>query len=224
MLSSFSVQTGLFFQCTIRHSQPITYCSKCVEQFYDLTQTYHNLTTFIDGTNCRDRYFDLDRINVIETTYIQAWDLWNKGFCSDCYYWPDSMVKPVLSNTTKDFFHFQSDWFNCTNTNYGTACINCLGKYSHLNAYYIDYQKSRMSKVCYDMQDQINKTRLFWSKEMSCCKDKKSSLFSFTLWSSAFCLIVPLMFYGGFIWTTIQNERTRFISADGMFNINFQSY
>lgn len=124
------------------------------------------------------------------------------------------MEEPILSNSTIEFFHFQKDWFSCTNSYYGTACINCLGKYNHLNAYYIDYQKSKMSKVCYDMQDQINKTRLFWSKEMSCCKDKKSSLLSFTFWSSAFCLIVPFMFYGGFIYTTIKNERSRYISAD----------
>lgn len=219
-MNLYAVKTGVFFQCAIQHSQPINYCSKCVHQFYNLTQSYYNLTTFIDGTNCRDRYFDLDRINVIETTYTQAWDLWNKGFCSDCYYWPNQLEEPIVSNTTIDFFNFHKDWLTCTNMFYGTACINCLGKYSHLNAYYIDYQKSKLTKVCYDMQDQMNKTRLFWSKEMSCCKDKKSSLLSFTFWSSAFCLVVPFMFYGGFIWTTIKSERSRFISAEGLSNSN----
>lgn len=213
-LIKFSEMNAEFVKCSIQNAEPVNFCTACVDRFVNMTFTYKNLTTEIDGLNCKDFYIDLDRLSIVQTIYNQAWQLWEKGFCRECFNWNDTTFEQTHSNNTETFFNYLNTTVDCIHMNYGDACIKCSSYYVRLNDFYNSINKNKESKICFDIQDKMNKTRQFWSKEMSCCKQRHSNFTNFTILSSLFCLI-PVVFYGGYYIYAIRIERRPFLLHNG---------
>lgn len=72
-----------FLSCAIDYSEPVTYCQHCIHHYIDQIRTYKNFT---GNATCRSIYVDNDRLNIIQTTFASAKNLWNAGSCSGKWY------------------------------------------------------------------------------------------------------------------------------------------
>lgn len=87
-MKHFAAQHKDFVQCALKHGQPVEICTNCLEQYTESTFAYKNLTTEINGTNCKEHFVDADRLNIVETMYLQGVDLWNRAFCKrNTFFW-----------------------------------------------------------------------------------------------------------------------------------------
>lgn len=68
------------------HTHSMTsYCYRCLEDYHDMNGNY---TAFVNGyddadknISCRSLYFDVNQLNVVNTVYNHALQLWDVAFC-----------------------------------------------------------------------------------------------------------------------------------------------
>lgn len=204
-LGIFSSIQEEYVQCAIKYAQPVHLCVNCASKYINATQAYEILAHDYHGTDCSSHFFDLDRLNIINSMYLQGKSIWDKAHCPDCYDWVDGVIHLNLSADTITFMKLMDNTIDCINDHYGTECEDCPGEYKKLNVLYTGMEKSKKNKICYDLQDQMNKTRLRWSSELRCCKERKSSLFGFTMFSAGLSLLA-VAFYIIIPFIAIQNE------------------
>ncbi|KAG4078001.1 hypothetical protein HA402_002052 [Bradysia odoriphaga] len=208
----FSNVIQSFIPCALNHAEPVDYCQNCGNAFAAVIFHYNNL--FANET-CRAKYFDQDRINVVEMVYSNAQSVWNAGSCSNCYDWVDGNITQTLSNTTNKFFDELMVFHFCIDENNNeTACTNCLESYNNVNGIYKNIQKTFNDNICFDIKDSMNKTRLNWSHDLKCCKDRKTSLTTFTVTSVVISVFIPFVFYTSFMFFGWRREQIQQPLAD----------
>lgn len=165
-----------FQACAIKHAEPVTYCTNCIEHIIGETIAYRNFTG--DDT-CRAIYVDSDRLNIIETTYENSKNLWNAGSCAgkqfgipdhnfshhihsiqflECFNCNinDNPANCTQTNTTIEFLTLTVAWMNCTaNTNKNT-CLDCKDDYENINIMYDQMRRKRGEKICFDLEDSVS--------------------------------------------------------------------
>ncbi|XP_037027855.1 uncharacterized protein LOC119068400 [Bradysia coprophila] len=210
--TEFSKDTQSFTACALNHAEPVTYCEYCGQEFAKVILHYNEL--FANET-CRAKYFDRDRINIVEMVYSNAQSVWNAGSCSNCYDWVDGKINQTLSNTTTKFFD-EMEVFGLCLKKYKdeTACTNCLESYNSVNGIYKNIQKTFNDNLCFDIKDSMNKTRLNWSHDLKCCKDRKTSLTTFTVTSVVISVFIPFVFYTSFMFFGWRREQIQEPLAD----------
>lgn len=60
----------------------------------------------------------------------------------------------------------------------------------------------------------MNKTRLNWSHDLKCCKDRKTSLTTFTVTSVVISVFIPFVFYTSFMFFGWRREQIQQPLAD----------
>jgi len=118
--------------------------------------------------------------------------LWESGNCDDCYV-DQNNVYQNFSLHTIEFQKAHAEYANCTSKfhNVSLICKECMSYYMKMNELF-DYEKTkREGKICFDLEDVMNKTRQEWSVVYKCCKNKKDSLKAFY---SLFSTIIMLTF------------------------------
>lgn len=86
-LEKFAQSSSNYTLCTIRNSQPIRACELCVDSYMDVKAAHENiLTSEINGTKCKDKLINLDRLEIIESTFRGIKDIWYRGFCDSKYF------------------------------------------------------------------------------------------------------------------------------------------
>lgn len=97
-----------------------------------------------------------------------------------------------------------------------TTCEGCAGHYDALNAFYISEKEAgHEDEICFDIRDAMNKTRLTWSKELKCCRDKHGSLFAFLV-CSAVIGVLPVGFYVGFFVYQRRLDASEYVTNEGI--------
>uniref|UniRef100_A0A1A9WC84 Osteopetrosis-associated transmembrane protein 1 n=1 Tax=Glossina brevipalpis TaxID=37001 RepID=A0A1A9WC84_9MUSC len=180
-----------FITCVTDHSVPITICSTCKEKFSIMRMQYQ---TLLEDKNCTS-YFNHDRLNLIPTTQNLLTSIWSKAYCEECF------VEDALTHYTEKYDIYKGclDEKNTTD-----RCLQCLNFYKDLNSYFISLDQRYNGKVCFEMQDKMNRTRYQWSKEWKCCQ-REPKLTNFIV---AFILVIglPLIFYSSSYMITSYRE------------------
>ncbi|GAB0086122.1 uncharacterized protein DMENIID0001_151360 [Sergentomyia squamirostris] len=201
----------------IQHSAPVTYCNHSVEQYVIFEESYRNLTTLTQHDTsknttivCKDIYFNVDRLGVLETMYNQLHQMWMTGFCDDCF---ANTSAAIISNTTQDFYDYWDSMNECLVNNHDDPCLKCMSHYQKFNDFYDGIKKEKGDRICFDLQDAMNRTRIRWSGELNCCRDRKSSMVLFYVISSIVATL-PVLFYVAFFFHTRHQERFDIITID----------
>lgn len=198
-------------QCIIKLSNPFTVCQDCAKKYIQTIVSYRNLTTEVDGKNCRNLVIDNDRLNLVIVMHDQVTQMWEKAFCKDCFEWDESGNLDLnLSRNALDFLSFSEDFNTCHVNNVFEACIECSAVYTKLNHFYLTLEESHHKKICFDLQDQMNRSRSLWSKVFKCTSDKNNSMFNFVITSTFFTLLV-VGFYGATTYSTLVAEDREFV-------------
>ncbi|XP_036336386.1 osteopetrosis-associated transmembrane protein 1 [Rhagoletis pomonella] len=191
-LRELAQNQSVFVQCSTKHSVPVSLCVGCEEPFTDMHLSYMALR---NEKNCTDIYFDKDRINIVSTTQSILVGLWTKAYCDDCY-----------SNNHSYVFDLKKrDFEDCLREHKGEECSACLLEYLDLNGFYISLDKKNNGKICFDMQDAMNRTRAHWSKDLKCCHREFDYMLFLVV--CGFIAILPILFYGTTFFLTKHQER-----------------
>ncbi|XP_059619277.1 uncharacterized protein LOC132263510 [Phlebotomus argentipes] len=212
-LSHFEDASKDFTTQLLLNAVPVTYCNKSVKQYLRFEETYKDLLTAVDRTNvsCKDIYFNVDRLGVVETIYNQLHQMWLVGFCDDCY---ANVSSASLSNTTKDFYYYLESIQQCISDNKASdPCLKCMGSYQKLNDFFDGIKKEKEDRICFDLQDAMNRTRIKWSVELNCCRDRNSSLLFFYIISGLIGILPGIFYLVVFIWQRHQ-ERYDLLTDD----------
>lgn len=175
---------GGFVNCMVSNSNPAESCLKCFTEYTDLTNEYNQL-----DANCSKQIIDKNRFNIVYDTQKYLVNVWNKGFCYDCF---DGCVE---SNETSLFHKLLKNFEDCISEKRNNVCQKCAPSYFDLNNFYKKMDETKKGKVCFDNQDAMNRTRSQWSKDLNCCHREYS--FSWFFIACSFFTALPIVFYFG---------------------------
>ncbi|XP_067643004.1 osteopetrosis-associated transmembrane protein 1 [Eurosta solidaginis] len=203
LLRELAQNQSAFVYCSTVHSVPVNVCIACEVAFSDMQTRYLILR---ENKNCTNDYFDKDRINLVSTMQSILAGLWAKAYCDDCF----------NSNNSYVFDLKKQNFLDCLKDNKGQECVSCLNDYINLNSFYVSLDKNNDGKVCYDLQDAMNRTRAHWSKELGCCHREFDKLLFVVVCSIV--AILPLVFYGTTFALTKRQERNHGILIEDAYN------
>ncbi|EDW57116.1 osteopetrosis-associated transmembrane protein 1 isoform X1 [Drosophila virilis] len=186
-----------FVYCNTAHAVPAhpqdeRLCIACNQRYSNMASSYDTLMT---NENCSKIYMDSDRMNIVFTTQNVLKGLWNRAYCEECF----------KGNNSDIFQDLYLNLSGCLEENKGSECSSCLLKYITINDFYKDLDQKNNGKVCFDMQDVMNRTRVLWSKDLKCCqREVKMTAF---LTSVAIVAVLPiLLFYSAAFVLTKRRE------------------
>ncbi|EDW93264.1 osteopetrosis-associated transmembrane protein 1 [Drosophila yakuba] len=182
-----------FIYCATTKSVPVNLCEGCVDLYRALSHDYGNL---IEDANCSKRYLNSDRINIVATTQGILTSLWQKANCENCF--RDNFWNIYDDNATK-----LQECLDSTRPE--LVCYNCKSDYVGLNDFYLSMETKVGGKVCFDLQDNMNRTRLNWSKTLKCCQ-REVKLTNFLIAVGVVVLLPILTFYITAIVVTKRRE------------------
>ncbi|XP_017126743.1 osteopetrosis-associated transmembrane protein 1 [Drosophila elegans] len=182
-----------FIYCATTKSVPVNLCIGCDLLYQELSKDYQNL---IADANCSKRYLNSDRINIVATTQGILTSLWQKANCDNCFrneYW--SKYDSKYLELQKCLETYKSD----------VVCSACKPYYLGLNEFYLKMESNVSGKVCFDLQDNMNRTRLNWSKTLKCCQ-REVKLTNFLIAVGVVVLLPIFTFYITAIVVTKRRE------------------
>ncbi|KAM3962261.1 osteopetrosis-associated transmembrane protein 1 [Aphomia sociella] len=200
LIEDFALYASNFTMCSIKNARPVRLCRHCINQYVTFYFKYQELlNTVVNGTSCRIIYISHDRLDVVLEYHDSILNVWNKGNCNACYDWSGSI--PVVSNDTKHFDKMFNETMNCiaskSNTNSSEEiCERCMQSYLQLDIFYKSLSKDSvgLDNVCFDIIDSMNTTRFIWSKDLNCCKLRKTPEVIFLVCTGIISLL-PILFY-----------------------------
>lgn len=104
---------------------------------------------------------------------------------------------------------------NGTQENTTDLCESCKESYLELNNYYDKIKSS----TCFDIKDLMNRTRLNWSSNLKCCKEKENTSKTLLIAVSSTLSSIVAIFYAGFyIYMRKRRQYEMIVSpADGIY-------
>ncbi|XP_030385988.1 osteopetrosis-associated transmembrane protein 1 [Scaptodrosophila lebanonensis] len=193
MLHNLANTQQLYVFCTTAHAVPVKICNGCGQQYLNMKNEY---TQLMNDINCSKQYSESDRINVVGTTQSVLTGLWNRANCDDC----------IKGNHSDEYDTIWAKWAECLENNKknNLECIACLPQYLELNDFYRELEKKNIGKVCFDLQDSMNRSRVLWSKELKCCQ-REPRLAAF-ISSVGVVTAIIVLFYAGVVFLTLRRE------------------
>ncbi|KAH8239884.1 hypothetical protein KR032_008982 [Drosophila birchii] len=192
LLSALGNGQMLFIYCATTKSVPVNLCVGCDLEYHNIVGLYNDLMA---NENCSKRYLDSDRINIVPTTQGILTNLWQKANCDDC----------ARANNSKNYDNYSTVFDTCLNEHKDDVCSACKLDYLNLNTFYKDMEKASKGQVCFDLQDNMNRTRLNWSKTLKCCQ-RESKLDNFLIAVAVVVLLPIVTFYVTAIVVTKRRE------------------
>lgn len=183
---------SLFLICSMQFAVPVKFCINCVkdhtgtvDKYNELINAvYHNITAN-ETEICKEKYFDQDRLNIVQTLYDEINGLWEKAYCNECF-------NEKIHNITENILNQLEVVNGCLQRK--DPCFACHSLYLNLNDLYTrQLEQKYNNKVCFDIQDAMNRTRYLWSKKLHCC-DRVVNLTAFAAVSSVIACL-PILFY-----------------------------
>ncbi|CAO1317654.1 unnamed protein product [Diamesa serratosioi] len=176
--------------------------------YQDATLLFNELINDRDSkTNksCASEYINLNRMNILVNLMENSNKIWQSAFCEDCY--ENSALSRNQSNHAKLFLEYSMKFDVCIKNNSESVCKSCENDYNLLNKLYEQMMKSKQNKICFDLVDKMNKTRVEWSVKYFCCHNKKDDLTAFIALASTMTAIL-IAFYGTVYTIGMRNQPT----------------
>lgn len=213
-LDHFANSASNFIKCSIERSRPFRFCEECVIPYARAKSIYDDIEKNVGG--CHVVLLDADRVQSILQIYTMIKTLWDKSYCDNCFVQEsikedeNGTVTYEFNTDTIDFLDQYKNLTLCikpyTNDTYPdinretvvnkTVCSACLQDYSTLNSHFKDIRKTTGGKICMDLVDMMNYTRLMWGGEtdLNCTQHDRDDMP--VLLTSFIILTTPLLFYG----------------------------
>ena len=208
-LTNFSTATSKFIGCAVTNSRPLRYCENCVAEYLSVINIYSTISEDSSGAknNCRQQILRADTIQLPVQTYHFVQDIWGKSTCNRCFdepiksgttaSSPSNMTTELLKkiNVTLECFKDFSDISEKDPNVNNSVCAKCKTLYRKANAYYEIVEDQ--DKLCSDLIDSMNYTRLAWANKYHCTGAKRDKG---SIWViSAIVGLLPFILYIGIV-------------------------
>ncbi|ALC42962.1 CG14969 [Drosophila busckii] len=188
-----------FVSCNTNHAVPVEpvcerLCFGCKDKYTEMDNKYNNL---LKVENCTQMYVDIDRLNIVLTTQNTLKGLWERAFCEDCF----------RGNNSETLSLMYANVNSCLDTPHRKdICAECSEDYTTMNNFYKNLDVQNNGKICFDMQDMMNRTRVRWSRDLKCCK-REVKMTLFIICTIVLAVVPFLLFYGTAFVLTKRRER-----------------
>lgn len=220
LLQSFANETARFTLCVVTNARPITVCEKCVNEFnqvfkrYEEIQKLHNNDSEVD---CRAVLTNIDRLQVVYSSYNYVLDMWEKASCKLCLngtVFNDKTRGVMIRGDNLD--ECISKHINDTKLSNTSLCADCKQYYLNLTNYYNKHKND--NTFCMDVVDLINNTQSDWSLKWKCHESNYDSEW-ILLVISFIVLLMPILFY--FINWLLSQERSNVLLSQNRWHQRF---
>ncbi|CAL1297409.1 unnamed protein product [Larinioides sclopetarius] len=79
----FSKTVINFTNCYMNYAHPIHVCMNCGKPHAAFVAAYQNLKN--QSEKCQSYFFSSDQLGIVDVVYKNGNDLWEKGYCQNCY-------------------------------------------------------------------------------------------------------------------------------------------
>ncbi|CAL1297408.1 unnamed protein product [Larinioides sclopetarius] len=189
----FSKTVINFTNCYMNYAHPIHVCMNCGKPHAAFVAAYQNLKN--QSEKCQSYFFSSDQLGIVDVVYKNGNDLWEKGYCQNCYEHFDE---------TKRFFEASNALVLCLETTNSTSevlenstCLECHDAYVNLSASYnkfVHWKKEFVGGICMDIVDTMNISRKLWS-EYDCAVSFDLTIGFPNILTALTIGSTPLMFY-----------------------------
>ncbi|CRK93329.1 CLUMA_CG006870, isoform A [Clunio marinus] len=188
--NKIQICTGSFLEHAIMNNNPYAICTNnCTYESHRLTLKYYERLFIVHDNHtrnslCADALLRQNRMNVIDSVVSYVKSIWESSNCDNCYN-EATGFKHNFSRKTEEFFDFQDKYKECINTEYkngsnnSVTCNNCQKYYQIVNSFYEQIRESSENKICFDIEDKMDKIRFDWTENHKCHVDKNASYFLF---------------------------------------------
>ncbi|CAG5128337.1 unnamed protein product [Candidula unifasciata] len=199
-----------FTHCELQHARPFQLCLSCAEQFEQTKAMFWNLTEEPKHVECKNKYLQSDKVQIIPTMQSNMEDIWNKAHCQNCYmYKPDGLGAGTIVNRTDvarfiELYQNLTDCLNATKDmsapehNFGNSsskCQTCNASYTLLTAHYNSMYSTYSGDVCMDLVDRMNYTRKLWTLHFRCTHREGDHDLLPVVAISCIVACTPILFY-----------------------------
>ncbi|XP_022697360.1 osteopetrosis-associated transmembrane protein 1-like isoform X3 [Varroa jacobsoni] len=118
--------------------------------------------------NCSEDLVSGDRVSIINRAFTYVTETWESGNCDNCLVVSksDDIVHFKVAEFAKEFQTRAEQVFKCIDShikNESRICTDCLSSFSNLSNFYHGLVKKYEEKLCMDIIDIMNTTRVKWS-------------------------------------------------------------
>ncbi|KAM9356218.1 osteopetrosis-associated transmembrane protein 1 [Pholidichthys leucotaenia] len=199
LLHIFAQRYVAYVECLVPAARPVKMCQSCFSYNSSLEEIYKNVSSdkpdqmAPGNVSCRDSLLRSDRLMIVYQLYSNLQDLWNGANCEKC-------ITKDFSSLTNDTMHFMAtlnqtlscfEKYQRTQKNDTELCKNCKSIYSGLNELYSQMEGNQT--LCMDIEDEMNMTRILWSKTFGCSFPREETVPVIAV--SGFMLFLPIIFY-----------------------------
>ena len=206
LLANFSATVSTYLKCMTYFSKPAKLCQSCQYKLTEVERSYREIKDDSTEPICPTLLLSSDSLHMIEREYEHAQYVWKIADCDYCYDNPGvDSGRWIVSNTTKEFFNLFNRTIDCfavflpiniTNSTEGNPaiCSNCSLEYASLDHMFLSTFQFH-DKICIDIFEAMNYTRIVWSKQYQCYARKRNLLEMIPIIS--LILAIPVLFYPG---------------------------
>ncbi|XP_063698300.1 uncharacterized protein LOC134829230 [Culicoides brevitarsis] len=216
-----------FYSCMLKETVvDFAVCQNCSDYFWTMFSGFELLKNTTDtrpgheNAKCIDELLHKDRMDYWSRIHAEAVKLWDDANCYKCHDWNGTFVTdptiPVHQNLTADFqtfLNYTEELKTCEDRETDNICQKCEKIYTDLNKFYEGIKKKDKAKICFDIENSMNRTRLYWSGNLGCCHDDGVSFTVFSILASIIG-ILPIIFYSSAYLITKRQENLSLVVDD----------
>ena len=207
-LDDFSFVTSKFINCAVTNSRPLHYCKNCVSEFVSVQNAFARISNDSGGvhSNCREQILRADTIQLALVTYNFVESIWKSSDCAKCFdlpilntSQPTVMTKTLLqkiNDTLECFKDFSFINRNGSSNVNNSVCGKCRDFYFEASNFYEVVENE--NKLCSDLIDSMNYTRLAWAGKYHCTIALKDNGVVWVI-TILVCLL-PIVLYIGLVF------------------------
>ncbi|XP_022655927.1 osteopetrosis-associated transmembrane protein 1-like isoform X1 [Varroa jacobsoni] len=159
-----------FEVCALLCARPFRVCSSCFDDYAFAHNMFVNLKSGRGQVekNCSEDLVSGDRVSIINRAFTYVTETWESGNCDNCLVVSksDDIVHFKVAEFAKEFQTRAEQVFKCIDShikNESRICTDCLSSFSNLSNFYHGLVKKYEEKLCMDIIDIMNTTRVKWS-------------------------------------------------------------
>ncbi|OQR78870.1 osteopetrosis-associated transmembrane protein 1-like [Tropilaelaps mercedesae] len=168
----YVAETNSAFEvCALLDARPFTVCTSCYENYALAYNTFVNLKNGRGqvAKNCSEDLVSGDRVSIINRAFNYLTDTWISGNCDNCLVVTkeDNQLSFQIAESTKEFQYRRQRVTECIDShlrNQSTVCLDCQSTFLNLSESYNQLVNKYQNKLCMDIIDAMNETRVEWSE------------------------------------------------------------
>jgi len=206
-LLTFSAVTSRFISCAVTNSRPLRYCKFCVSEYVSVQNAFQLISgnSGDPKNNCREQILRADTILLSFRMHQFVQSIWEASMCYNCFdspvvntSQPSTLTATLLHkiNVTLECFKDFSFLSHNGSDHNNTVCRRCKTLYCDADDYY--KMVERKGKLCSDLVDSMNYTRLAWAERYHCTIALPDSGVIWVITALVFAL--PFLLYFGVVF------------------------